>query len=213
MWDSIFVLIHHFDKPFKKKDVHYLINSRLNNPQKRKNAIIISHDIKLNDKCNDCKGFQPWIMLKNTGEGLFLLKKFIEKCEPWITAYLQENLYDFNFRSHEKFDGIFSLITKINSRKKLYDLIEEYKDNIINLDIRLKNQCSKCEALLLPWIIIKNKINGVELAKELHEKFRPYIILKKQKTIYKHNIPKNIKDLEKWTWKEEKRFGKLKIEI
>ena len=56
-------------------------------------------------------------------------------------------------------------------------------------------------------------MNGVELAKRLNEKFSPYIILKKQKTIYKHNIPKNIKDLEKWTWKEEKKFGKMKIEI
>ena len=209
MWDSIFVLIHHFDKPFKKKDIHYLINSRLNNPQ---NSIIISHDINLNDKCNDCKGFQPWIMLKHTGEGLFLLKKFIEKCEPWITAYLQENLFDFNFRSHEKFDGIFSLITKINSRKKLYDLIEEYKDNIINSDIRIKNRCFDCE-FISPWLIVKNDKTGLELVRHLTINYQPFIILKKQKIIYDHNIPKVIRGLNKWTWKEQMRYGNTMIKI
>ena len=56
-------------------------------------------------------------------------------------------------------------------------------------------------------------MNGVELAKKLHEKFSPYIILKKQKIIYKHNIPKVINKLEIWSWNEEVKYGKMKIEL
>lgn len=206
MWDSIFVLIHHFDKPYKKKDVFYLINSRLKS--KRKNNIILFHDIKVKNKCNDCKEFQPWIILKNTGEGLFLLKKFIEKCEPWITTTIQENLYDLEFNPHEKFESIFVLITKINSREKLYDLINQYQDIIKSSDIRIKNQCFNCENLN-PWLIIENNPKGYELINQLNENFKPFIILKKQKSIYKHNIPEEIKGLNKWNQK----YGNRKILI
>jgi len=143
MWDSIFVLIHHFNKPYKKKDVFYLINSRLNDP--KKSSLIISSDLNIQSKCSDCKEFQPWVLLKNSGEGLFLLKKLVEKCEPWITITIQENLYEQDYTKSANFESIFSLITKINFREKLYDLIESYKDVIINSDIRLKNHCINCK--------------------------------------------------------------------
>ena len=206
MWDSIFALIHRFDKPYKKKDVFYLINSRLKNSNKK--DLILFHDIKIIDKCDDCKEFQPWIILKNSGEGLFLLKKFIEKCEPWITTTIQENLYDIQFNRQKKFESIFVLITKNNSREKLYELINPYKDVIKTSDIRLKNQCFKCNNLTL-WLMIENNINGFELVKELNENFGPFIVLKKQISIYKHNIPKEIKELDKWNPK----YGNRKIEI
>ncbi len=206
MWDSIFVLIHHFNKPYKKKDIFYLINSRLRN--NRKNDVILFYDINIIDKCNNCKEFQPWIILKNSGEGLFLLKKFIEKCEPWITSTIQKNLYDLQFNRQEKFESIFVLITKINSREKLYELLNPYKDIIKTSDIRIKNQCLKCNNLT-PWLIIENNSNGFELIKELNENFEPFIVLKKQKSIYNHNIPKEIKELDKWNPK----YGNRKIEI
>ena len=210
MWDSFFVLIHHFNKPYKKKDILYLINSRLNNPKKK--SLIISADLNIQSKCSDCKEFQSWILLKNSGEGLFLLKKLVEKCQPWITITIQENLYKQDYTKSTNFESIFSLITKINSREKLFDLIEEYKDVIINSDIRLKNQCVKCKDFF-PWIVIKNEQKGQELAKLLLKNYEPYCILKKQKTLYKHNIPERIKGLEKWNWKMEAKFGNLKIEI
>lgn len=206
MWDSIFVLIHHFDKPYKKKDVFYLLDSRLKNNQKK--DLILFHDINIIDKCNNCKEFQTWIILKNSGEGLFLLKKFIEKCEPWITTTIQENLYDLRFNRQKKFDSIFVLITKINSREKLYELLNPYKDVIKTSDIRIKNQCFKCENLY-PWLIIEYNPEGYELINKLKENFEPFIVLKKQKSIYNHNIPKEIKELDKWNQK----YGNRKIEI
>jgi len=210
MWDSIFVLIHHFDKPYKKKDVHYLLSSRLKNP--RKKNVIIAHDINIHNKCGDCKTFQPWILLKNSGEGIFLLKKFVEKCEPWITTTIQENLYDFSATQKENYDNIFSLITKINSSNDLYSLIEKYKDVIINSDIRLKNQCPQCKNIT-PWLLIKKERKGLAFAGKLQDKFAPYLHLKKQKIIYKHNIPKIINQMETWSWKEEVKYGKMKIEL
>ena len=180
MLDSIFALIHHFDKPYKKKDIFYLLDSRLRNIQKK--DLILFHDINIIDKCNDCREFQPWIMLKNSGEGIFLLKKFIEKCEPWITTTIQENLYELQFNRQKKFDSIFVLITKIISREKLYELLNPYKDVIKTSDIRIKNQCLKCNNLT-PWLIIENNINGFELINELKENFEPFIVLKKQKSI------------------------------
>lgn len=206
MWDSIFVLIHHFHKPYKKKDIVYLLDSRLNNP--RKKNMILFHDINVIDKCSACKEYQPWIILKNTGEGLFLLKKFIEKCEPWITTTLQKNLYDFNYNPLDEIDSIFVLITKINSRKKLYEIINPYIDQIQASDIRIKNQCYDCEKLT-PWLIIENSPDGFSLIKELNEKFKPYILIKKQRNIYKHNIPKEVDKLKKW----KPIFGNLRIEI
>ena len=209
MWDSIFVLINHFDKPYKKKDIHYLINSRINNG--RKESVILYHDINILDKCNQCRAFQPWIMLKNSGEGLFLLKKFIEKCEPWITVYLQKNYYE-DVNLHDDLNFFVLIRNKIDSRRKFYNLINNYQDIILNSDIRIKNQCYECK-FLSPWIFIKNNRKGIELIKILNDKFKPFIILKKQKLIYKHNIPKKIIELEKWSWKKEMRFGNLKIEI
>ena len=206
MWDSIFVLIHHFHRPYKKKDVLYLIDSRLKDS--RKKDLILFHDINIIDKCNACKEYQPWIILKNTGEGLFLLKKFIEKCEPWITTAIQENIYELKYSQEENFESIFVLITKINSREKLYELLNPYKDVIKTSDIRIKNQCLDCKNLT-PWLIIENKPKGFELAKVLNENFKPFIVLKKQNNIYNHNIPNEIKDLEKWNPK----YGNRKIEI
>ena len=205
MWDSLFAIVHHFNKPYKKKDIFYLIDSRLN---QYNSNVILFHDININNKCNKCKEFQPWIVLKNSGEGLFLLKKFIEKCEPWITTTLQKNLYDFKYNPHDEIDSIFVLITKINSRKKLYDIINPYIDLIQASDIRIKNQCYDCEKLT-PWLIIKNNPDGFSLINELNEKFKPYIIIKKQRNIYKHNIPEEIKELKKW----KPIFGNLRIEI
>ncbi|GAG33338.1 unnamed protein product, partial [marine sediment metagenome] len=196
--------------PYKKKDIQYLLSSRLKNP--RKKNVIIAHDINIQNKCDDCKTFQPWILLKNSGEGIFLLKKFVEKCEPWITTTIQENLYDFNITQKENYDNIFSLITKINSSKDLYSLIEKYKDVIINSDIRLKNQCLRCKNIT-PWLLIKKEPKGVALAGKLQEKFAPYIHLKKQKIIYKHNIPKIINNMVTWSWNEEVKYGKMKIKL
>lgn len=210
MWDSIFILINHINKPYKKKDLRYLINSRLKNPKKRN--LIISQDIKVADKCSTCKEFQPWIILKNCGEGIFLLKKFIEKYEPWVTMAIQENIYNLSDDIYENFDSIFALINKLNSRKKLYELIKRNSEIIINSDIRIKNECFECNNIY-PWIIIKNEKKGIELARQLNSIFAPFITLKKQKIIYKHNIPKEIGGFKTWTKNMELRYGKLIIEI
>ena len=206
MWDSIFILIHHFHEPFKKKDIFYLVESRLNDTSKKN--LILFHDLNIKSKCNECKEFQPWIMVENSGEALFLVKKFIEKCEPWITTIIQENVYNLDLTPLEKIDSIFVLITKINSRKKLYEIINQYKDLIQVSDIRIKNQCYDCEKFS-PWLIIENSPDGISLINELNEKFKPYIIIKKQRNIYKHNIPKEIRELKKW----KPSFGNLRIEI
>ncbi|MGQ4876041.1 MAG: hypothetical protein ACP6IY_18400 [Promethearchaeia archaeon] len=210
MWDSIFILIHHFSKPYKKKDLHYLLNSRLNNLKKR--DLIIFHDINIKNKCNQCSDFQPWVLLKNCGEGIFLLKKFVEKFKPWITITLQTNLYDFNYKKDDKIDNIFALITKIKSRNKLYELINENSKFIINQDIRLKNNCKKCEDIY-PWLIIEHSKKGLEFAQQIYENSKPFIILKKQRIIYEHNIPKVIQVKDKWTKKEELIYGRMRIEI
>jgi len=177
MWDSIFFLINHINEPYKKKDLWYLINSRLKNPKKRN--LIIYQDIKVADKCSTCKEFQPWLILKNCGEGIFLLKKFIEKFKPWITMAIQENIYNLSDDNHNNFDSIFALINKINSRKKLYDLIKRNSEMIINSDIRIKNECFECNNIY-PWIIIKNEKKGFELVRQLNSIFAPYLTLKKQ---------------------------------
>jgi hypothetical protein len=209
MWDSVFVLINHIDRPYKKKDLWYLLNSRLKKPEKEN--IIISHNIKINNKCLNCKDFRPWILLKNQGEGLFLLKKFIEKFEPWISIGLNENIYEFK-KDNADFDFIFALINIINSRKELYDLIRINSDIIIDSDLRLKNECYDCENLF-PWILIKKNQKGLEFASIIKKSFSPYIILCKQKTIYKHNIPKFLWRFNRWTKKEEMRYGEVQIEI
>lgn len=208
MWDSIFVLIHHMTEPYKKKDLHYLIDSRLQND--KKNSVILTHDIKVSNKCPDCKKFKPWIILKNCGEGLFLLNKIMGKFEPWITIALQQNFYELDYRNKSNFEFIFLLINKINSRSKLYGLISKNSESIIDSDIRIKNQCLNCHDFY-PWIIIKNSKKGFELAQQLYDNSKPFITLKKHKIIYKHNIPEVFKRWDKWTWKEEMRYGKLKI--
>ena len=215
MWDSIFCLIHHLDKPFKKKDIHYLINYRLQN--KIKNPLIIAHDINVNNKCSNCSKFQPWVLLKNTGEGCFLLKKLIEKTTPWNSCFIQENLYDLDIKEQST-DTIFVLITNIKSEQsinpleRLYDLFQNFEKSIINSDIRIKNRCFDCE-ILSPWLIIKNDTTGLEFVRHLTKNYQPFIILKKQKTIYDHNIPKEIRGLNKWTWKEQMRYGNIRIKI
>ena len=215
MWDSIFCLIHHLDKPYKKKDIHYLINYRLSN--KKKNSIIIAHDININDKCNDCKEFQPWVLLKNSGEGCFLLKKIVEKTTPWNSCFIQENIYDLD-KIEPTNDGIFVLITNIKSNQninpleRLYGLSKDFQNSIIDADIRIKNQCFNCE-FISPWFIIKNDNTGIEFARHLTKNYQPFIILKRQKTIYEHNIPKIIRGLEKWTLKEQMRYGNMMIQL
>ncbi len=210
MWNSIFILINYFDKPYKKKDLRYLLSSRLINPQKK--GLIEFHDIRIDDKCPACKGFQPWIILKNCGEGLFLLNKIVQKYEPWITLAIQEKVYDLNQNYDFNFDSIFLLINRINSRKKIYDITKKNSDLIINADVRIKNECFNCQELY-PWIMIKNEERGIIFARELIENSTPFITLKKQRIIYKHHIPKVLEDLKRWTLKEEIEFGNLKIEI
>ena len=215
MWDSIFCLIHHIDRPYKKKDIHYLINYRLN--EKNKNSIVIAHNINIADKCNNCKKFQPWVLLKNNGEGCFLLKKIIEKTTPWNSCYIQENIYDLNDIDGNN-DDIFALITNIktnqniNPLERLYNLTNSFQKNIINADIRIKNQCFNCQNLS-PWFIIKHDKTGIEFARHLTKNYQPFIILKRQKTIYEHNIPNIIRSLEKWTSKEQMRYGNMMIQI
>ena len=37
--------------------------------------------------------FIPWLMIKNTGRGIFLVKKIIEKFDPWVTLKIQDTLH------------------------------------------------------------------------------------------------------------------------
>ena len=69
-----------------------------------------------------------------------------------------------------------------------------------------------CE-IISPWLIIKSDTSGIEFVRHLTKNFQPFIILKKQKTIYEHNIPKEIRGLKKWTWKEQMRYGNTMIKI
>lgn len=85
--DSIFVLINHIDDPTKKKALFYLVNQHRN--------VILASDIYTKnkiDKINKME-FVPWLMIKNNGEGIFLVKKIIEKFEPWVTIKLQHTIY------------------------------------------------------------------------------------------------------------------------
>jgi hypothetical protein len=208
MWDSILILIHHFNKPYKKKDLHYLINSRLNNDEKQN--LIIAYDINIVKKCSDCKDFNPWIILKNCGESLFIIGKILKKYSPWVTMGIQENIHDF--RGADNFNYIFILINKVNDKIKLYELINNFHKVIVDSDIMIKNRCLKCDQLY-SWILIKNNKKGIELAKKINDYFKPFIQIKRHKTINKYNIPDNIMEVYQWNQKEERKYGKLKIVI
>ena len=85
--DSIFVLINHVDDPNKKKDLFYLVEQH--------EGVVLASDIYTKTKVDkvDKMEFVPWLMIKNTGEGIYLVKKIIEKFEPWVTLKLQTTLH------------------------------------------------------------------------------------------------------------------------
>ena len=86
----------------------------------------------------------------------------------------EENLYELEYVDEENFESIFVLITKLNSRKKLYELISLYKEVIKNSDIRIKNHCFDCSDLT-PWFIIQNNPKGIELV-NLANSFKQYFL-------------------------------------
>jgi len=88
--DSIFVMINHIEDPNKKKDLFYLM-------RQHKEVVIVS-DIYLKNKNGLIKkmDFVPWLMIKNTGRGIYLVKKILEKFEPWVTIKIQQTIHKHN---------------------------------------------------------------------------------------------------------------------
>ena len=210
LWDSIFVLFNQNDYKNKKKDILYLLNSRVSN--QNANDLIKFYDFSKKKKCKTCQNFEPYIILKNCGEGLYLLKKFIEKYDPWITAYVQSNIYDLTTGNSNNYDNIFLLITKTPSYRDLYDKVDKNKEVLINCDIRIKNNCLKSNNFN-PWLILKRNSQGLKLAKTLINYSKPFFFISKQKQIYLHNIPEEILKVKTWTKKNQSAYGNLKIEI
>ncbi len=85
--DSLFIIISHIENPNKMKDLWYLV--------KEHKEVVLASDLSLRGKgqVENAMAFQPWLMIKNNGEGIFLVKKIIEKFEPWVTMKLQDTIY------------------------------------------------------------------------------------------------------------------------
>lgn len=96
--DSIFILINHIEKPSKKKDLFYLLDQH--------KEVVLASDIYSKTKKEGINNmeFIPWVMIKNTGRGIFLTKKIIEKFEPWVTIKLQDTIHKHNIP--EEFWGL-----------------------------------------------------------------------------------------------------------
>ena len=203
MWDSIFFVITHISEPYKKKDLYYLLNSRLK--QSPDDSIVLLHDINTKDKCKDCKDFRPWAIIKNVPEGIFLLKKVIDKFYPWIKFGVQENIFEI-----DKIDcDIFVYFNQFEKREEIYQLLQDYQSEIVDQEIRIENQCKKCQEIY-PWVIIRNSRKGIDLVKQLKTICFPMITVNKFKHLYKHDIPNPYFELEKWS---KKSIEELELKI
>jgi len=85
-FDSIFILITHIEKPYKKKDLYYLVDYH-------PDAILFKH-LFIKEKNEALEDFKPWLIVKNNGEGIFILKKILEKFSPWVIVKLQKTIYE-----------------------------------------------------------------------------------------------------------------------
>ncbi len=85
--DSLFIIINYIENPNKMKDLKYLV--------KQHKEVVIASELSLRDRghLKDASAFQPWLIIKNNGEGIFLVKKIIEKFQPWVSMKLQEPIY------------------------------------------------------------------------------------------------------------------------
>jgi hypothetical protein len=206
MWDTIFFIINHFSEPYKKKDLSYLINSRLKDDLKKN--LILSHDIVVNGKCSDCKDFRPWVLVNNNGEGIFLLKKIIEKFSPWVSFGIQKTLYDLKYSNEEEHDGILIFFHDFLKKDEFYNLLNKNEELIIDSEIRITNYCQKCHDVY-PWILIKSNKEGFHLAKKIKAIFDPYITIKLHKYMFDYHLPNEIKELYKWNHQMKRKYGKL----
>jgi len=209
IYDSIFCIVNDIIKPYKKKNLNYLLNQH--------KEVVLFRDIKVSNKCSFCKDFKPWFIVKNEPRGLFLVKKIVEFFKPWITIYLQKTIYQFKEKKTD-YDSLFILITKISKERqeKIYEFYKNYKRIFINQDIRIKNRCRKsdynCEKSSL-WAILKGDLSVYEKIEELNDVLKPWVIIKQQKVIHLHNIPQDILELYKWDKKLERTLGNLKVMI
>ncbi|MHA1756120.1 MAG: hypothetical protein ACTSVV_05065 [Promethearchaeota archaeon] len=158
----------------------------------------------MSDKCSNCKSFRPWLIIKNVPEGFFLLKKIIEKFEPWVYFGRLKNLYDLEEINIDSFDYFFILI--LNSKNNpVFKLIQEKKELITDCNIQLKTHCNECEDFI-HWILYKKDPRTVDLIRKFMQINNYYVNIKKFKVLYKHNIPEEYFSISKWTKNIEKKF-------
>jgi hypothetical protein len=207
MWDSIFILINFFEKTHKKKDLHYLLNSRLRNEKKK---LILNYDINQGEKCKNCADFRPWIILQNSGEGLFLVKKFYEKYQPWVTLGILSNVYEKTTNPEKLNYRIFIQINKIRKIKQFYEIINQYREQIIDSDIRLTNNCYSCKNIY-PWMLMNNSKKTFDLIHKIKPLTEPFITIKYFEPIFIHQIPEEIMNIKSWTVNSEKNLDSISI--
>lgn len=202
MWDTIFAVINFIEKPYKKKDLHYLVNSRLN--REPEEQIIIAHDIKVADKCSGCKNFRPWLYMKNTPESIFLLKKIVEKYEPWVTFGIQESFYPNQSNSDAVFDSYFILVYHAleDQIADFYKLLKHEAGIIHDVDIRVKNQCMEIQDSPF-WIQLKKSQCKIEMLEQIKNIFSPYLDVKKHIMLEKTKIPEEYWDLKMWYYNSD----------
>jgi len=80
MYSSILLQIKYVKDKNKLKDLAYLLN-------KHKDVVEDSDTNYIEKNKEHKSNFNPWVIVKNEGKGLYLAKKIYEKFEPWVTMY------------------------------------------------------------------------------------------------------------------------------
>ncbi len=94
-------------------------------------------------------------------------------------------------------------------KKCLFYLVNEHKEAIIDMDIRISGLSKENNKDFKPWLIVENNTRGIYLIKKISDKFDPWVSFWLQSPVYPHQIPSEIKGVTKWGPKIEKM--KLKI--
>jgi|SRR5271157_3086124 len=208
-YDSILCIINQVLKPFKKKNLHYLLEQHQD--------IVDFRDISAKNDAMHYRQTRPWFIIKNIARGIFVIQKIIEFFDPWITFYLQKQVCIQELENNRQIESIYLLFTQVKATheaiKRFYKKIPE---EIIDEDARFKTDSFakniECDMNNL-WLILRNNNRALNTIKEYESTLNPWVIIWGQITLYKEMIPSKIIGVEKWTKQMERNLGHLKVQI
>jgi hypothetical protein len=207
-FDSILCVINQNVKPFKKKNLHYLLSQHQD--------IVSFRDISAKYKCPKCRQARPWFIVDNVARGIFVVQKAIEFFEPWFSLYLQKSMALEELSNGKGIESIYLIITQVTGNgSALQRFYGKIAGDIIDEDIRFKNGCianaKQCDNKNL-WLILKISSRALNIIEEYKDILNPWFMIKGQIPLFKEMLPTKIIGVEKWTKRIESSLGHLKVQ-